>query len=193
MAEVPLNRSALQHQPGLLAWLRSWVPSLELHLLEPQDWYSKGHGVADGSLNADGMWLPNKMESGWLVWHPPPALAADAVYELGVARHKRKHLNHIFLVPRLMTFEWRKALQKTCNYMFTIPPGSRTYWPKSEFEPLIVGLTLHFPASSPWQVKRSRRFLGMERTLRGLWKTPEGTEGALLRELCLSPTIMEAL
>jgi hypothetical protein len=132
-------------------------------------------------------------QAGWFGTPPPPALAADAVYELGVARHKRKHLNHIFLVPRLMTFEWRKALQKTCNYMFTIPPGSRTYWPKSEFEPLIVGLTLHFPASSPWQVKRSRRFLGMERTLRGLWKTPEGTEGALLRELGLSPTIMEAL
>ncbi len=55
------------------------------------------------------------------MWHPPPALADVAVEELEESRHKRKHLNHVFVSPRLMTFAWRKRLKKICDLVFEIP------------------------------------------------------------------------
>jgi len=186
--QVPLNLSALQRRSELIPWLRSWIPSQDILVLEPQ--YTKGHGILGGSVNEDGIWLPTEVNTGWLIWHPPPALAMDAVYELGISRHKRKGLNHIFIVPRLMTYEWRKALEKTSDYVLSIPHGSRSFWPTSEFEPLIIGLTLRFSTSSPWQVKCSGCLLGLAGKLRSVWTTPEGTERAILRELCLSPAFV---
>jgi hypothetical protein len=105
---------------------------------------------------------------------PPPALGDVAVEELEISRHKRNNLSHIFLCPRLMTYAWRKRLIKICDAVLSIPPGSRTFWPATEHEPLILGLTLRFSPCSPWQVKRCPQFLALAGELHGMWSRPEG-------------------
>jgi hypothetical protein len=62
-----------------------------------------------------------------------------------------------------------------------------------EHEPLIIGLTLHFSSSSPWQVRRREGILELEGMLREMWKTQNGSERAVLHEFCLSPQWMEGM
>jgi hypothetical protein len=190
---VPLNRSALDRQPEILNWLKSWVPFRSLIRLKIEDWYDKGHGLIGGSKDTYGVWMPTEMEEGWLIWDPPPAIADIAVEQLEESRHKRKHLNHIFVSPRLMTYCWRKKLSKICDVLFEIPPGARCFWPSCEHEPLIIGLTLRFALCSPWQVKRGTGILELEGSLREVWKTKDGHERTLLREFCLRPQRMEGM
>lgn len=190
---IPLNQSALDRQPAILSWVQSWIPASNVNCLAIQDWFVKGHGTSKGMKNQDGVWMPGEISEGWFIWHPPPAIADIAVEELEISRHKRKHLNHIFIVPRLMTFAWRKKLQKVSDIVFAIPPGSRHFWPAHEHEPLIVGLTLRFSTSSPWQVKRGVKILELERSLREVWQFADGHERPFLREFCLSPQRMEGL
>ena len=68
------------------------------------------------------------------------------VDELGVSRHKRSYINHIIVVPRLMTYAWRKKLHKICNLVLEIPAGVKPFWPACENEPIILGQTLRFVA-----------------------------------------------
>ncbi len=113
--------------------------------------------------------------------------------ELEESRHKRKHLNHIFAAPRLMTFAWRKKLKKICDLVFELPPGARPCWPASQHEPLIIGLTLRFSLCSPWQVKRAGGILELERSLREVWKTKDSNERVVLRKFCNNPRRLEGL
>jgi hypothetical protein len=191
---IPLNRSALEHQPSLLHWIRQWLPSSDLHVLGPEDWFEKGHSILGGALDPiTRAWMPEEMGDAWLLWHPPPPIAAEALEEMDSSRHKRKWLNHIFVAPRLMTFSWRKRLNKISDLVFEIPPGARDFWPHSEHEPLLIGLTLRFPARSPWQVKRAGGILELERLLREVWKDAERDERIILRQFCLSPQRLDRL
>lgn len=187
---VPLNKGALDRRPELLDWIAEWVPYPHITVLSCEDWYEKGHGVVGGCKNSEGIWMPKEMEEGWLLWSPPPAIAEVAVEELEVSRHKRKHINHIFVAPRLMTYHWRKKLQKVSDLVFEVPAGSREFWPVQEHEPLIVGLTLRFSSSSPWQVKRTGCVLELERLLREVWKSEDRDERSLLQQFCNTPRRM---
>jgi hypothetical protein len=86
-----------------------------------------------------------------------------------------------------MTYPWQKRLAKICDLLLDIPPGRRTWWPITEHEPIILGLTLPFSSSSPWQVRRQPTFLDMERDLRSMFQGEDGHEGRILRQL-LCPT-----
>lgn len=92
-----------------------------------------------------------------------------------------------------MTFAWRKRLRKICDLVFELPPGARAVWPSLEHEPLVVGLTLRFSSSSPWQVKRATNLLDLERRLREVWCSPDRDERAILLEFCLSPERLDGL
>jgi len=124
---VPLNKSALDHQPGLVAWLTSWIPSKNPVFLTPQDWFDIGHGIQGGAPDSEGVWTPHEVPFDWMVWSPPPALADTALDELEVSRHKRKHINHVRVMPRLMTYCWQKRLSKICDLVFSIPPGCQIH------------------------------------------------------------------
>jgi hypothetical protein len=186
LQHVPLRLSALDRQPGLLQWIASWAP-FPPTLLTPDQWSTSGHGLSEGCNDRYNLWQPGVHPSRWFLWSPPPAIGDVAAEELEISRHKRDDLSHIFLCPRLMTYAWRKRLMKICDVVFTIPPGSRTFWPSSEHEPLLLGLTLRFSPRSPWQVKRCPQFLAMAGELQGMWACPEGVERDLLRQLCLDP------
>jgi hypothetical protein len=146
---VLLHLGALDRQPALLSWITSWLPSILLHVLSPEDWFEKGHGICGGALNKDGIWTPTELPESWFLWAPLPSVADAVVDELDASCHKRKQHNHIFVAPCLMTFIWWKRLTKLCDLIFLIPPGARHFWPESEHEPLFFGLTLHFSLHSP--------------------------------------------
>lgn len=182
---IPLHLSALERSETILKWIEDWTGQIGLIPLSPSDWFERGHGISSGSKNADGIWIPTETCEQWFVWAPPPAAADVAVDELNVSRHKRGTLNHVVVIPRLMTFSWRKKLQKLCDVVFEIPAGARDFWPAREHEPLIVGLTLAFLPHSPWQGKQSERVLDVVRQLRQVWKVPGGNERDILRKLCI--------
>jgi len=184
LQHVPLNRSDFDRQPSVRNWVNTWLPSNTLYWLTPEQWFHEGHGLGPEIQDADGVWMPSEAPPGWYIWSPPPALADIALEELDVSRHKRLHLNHVILLPRLMTYAWRKRLSKLCNLVFELPPGARLCWPGSEHEPLIVGLTLCFSPLRPWQAKLHPRFLELGWQLQGLWDSEEGDERSLLCKLC---------
>ena len=192
LSHVPLRFSALDRQPQLVHWLRSWVPSPNITVLSVQDWFTTGHGIGGWEVHG-GLRQPIELPTQWFVWSPAPALADVMLDELEEARHKRKQHNHIVVIPRLMTYAWRKRLRKICDLVFELPPGARAHWPLPEHEPLVVGLTLRFSASSPWQVKRATDVLALERTLREVWRDPDRDERIVLHEFCLSPERMDGL
>ena len=181
---IPLHKSVLDRQPSIKTWISSWLPEASPCWLTPEQWFYEGHGLGPGSCNELGYWYPSESAASWYIWSPPPAIADVAVEELDVSRHKRSYLNHVFLVPRLMTYAWRKRLSKVCDIVLEIPPGTRSFWPADEHEPLLLGLTLHFLPRSPWQAKFLPRILELGRELREVWHCQEGSERHLLCQLC---------
>jgi hypothetical protein len=100
---VPLHRSAIDRSPHLLAWIKTWAPESSIEPLTPAEWFIRGHGLAGGSCNPDGLWIPQLASDRWYLWSPPPVIPTTALQELGVSRHKRLHLGHLFVCPRLFT------------------------------------------------------------------------------------------
>lgn len=190
---VLLHKSALQRQPSIAQWVLSWIPDSKAQFLQPEDWFDVGHGTRGGYHDLCGVWCPSTLDLTWLVWSPPPALADAALDEFEESRHKRKHLNHVWIMPRLMTYSWRKRLAKICDIVFTIPPGARPMWPTCEHEPLIMGLTLCFSVSSPWQTKFTTGVLELERSLSQVWSSSDEPERDLLCKFCDSPRRLGSL
>jgi hypothetical protein len=190
---VPLHLSALDRQPSIVTWLCTWIPEQAAHFLSPDDWFDSGHGLQFGVTDSVGMWVSGETSTSWFVWSPPPSLADVALDELEESRHKRKHLNHLWIAPRLMTYLWQKQLHKICDIVFSIPPGSRPFWPLHEHEPLLVGLTLRFSVFSPWQTKFTTGVLDLERALSTVWASLGEHERDLLREFRLTPGRMDGM
>ena len=95
---VPLAKSALEcNKEEILSWLSGWLPSEELEVLEPEGWFTKGHEITGGLRNQDGIWIPESRNHGIFLWTPAPTAAGVAVEELGLSRHKRTTLCHLFV------------------------------------------------------------------------------------------------
>jgi hypothetical protein len=220
LAYIPLHLSAIDRQPSIKAWVRSWTGQPSLTPLAPEDWYGRGHGVVGGQYNQRGLWLPSESNERWFLWTPPPSAASAALEELLISRHKRTHLNHVVIIPRLATATWRKKLYKVFDVVFEVPPGRRAFWPADEHEPmivgltlrfvssppgrrafwpadehepLIVGLTLRFVSSPPWQLRQSPLVLDLARNLHGVWEAEEGAERPFLCQLSHLPEWLEAM
>jgi hypothetical protein len=181
---VPLHQSAFDRSDAVLPWLREWAPDPLITVLTLDDWYEKGHGLLGGSTNDEGLWIPQEGPDRWFLWGPPPAAAGSAVHELGISRHKRTSLGHIFVCSRLFTHRWRKKLFNVADVVFEVPAGKRPFWSTSMHEPLLIGLILPFSLSPPWQLRGSERLLALERSLRQVWQDPSADERPLLRQLC---------
>jgi hypothetical protein len=190
---IPLNEGAMERSSKVLNWIRDWSGQDKLEPLRPDEWFDRGHGCRGGSKDSNGLWIPLESGETWLLWAPPPAAADVAMEELLSSRHKRDFINHIVIVPRLMTHLWRKKLHKLCDLVFEVPAGARSFWPACNHEPLIVGLMLRFSLSRPWQIKQTGGLLELGRELRSMWKVQEGSERSLLREFCELPRRMESL
>mmetsp|Transcript_21443 Transcript_21443/g.30696 ORF Transcript_21443/g.30696 Transcript_21443/m.30696 type:complete len:502 (+) Transcript_21443:2685-4190(+) len=178
---VPLHLSALTRSADLIPWLESWCPIPTIFLSE-DDWFFKGHGITGGSFNHEHVWVPTSLAKGLFVWSPPPAAGRAAIDQLAISRHKRPFLTHLFVCPRSLTHLWRKRLFKIADCVIEIPAGSRTFWSKTMFEPLLIGVLLPFSSSPPWQLRGSAQILELEKQLRKMWTNADGDERSLLRK-----------
>jgi hypothetical protein len=114
---------------------------------------------------------------------PPPAAADVALEELRKALIKRQTSTHLFIVPRLLTPEWRRQLNKAADLMFFVDPGPG-YWPKDMYEPLTFGFVFPFLTVPPWQLRSTPKMLQLARTLPKLLQASDMVAGNILRELC---------
>ena len=189
---LPLHLEAHERHPSVVQWIQSWCPDADIVPLAPAEWYTTGHGLAGYTPGPAGTVFPTLHSATWFLWSPAPAAARAALEELAVCRHKRPHLNHIFVVPRLFTSQWRRLLHKTANFIFELPAGSRSAWPVTMHEPLVVGLTLRFAACVPFQLRHHPTLLALGRTLHGLWPHVSQDERGVLRQLCNAPAALES-
>jgi hypothetical protein len=113
--------------------------------------------------------------------------------QLSISRHKRSHLNHVFVAPRLMTALWRKKLFKLADIVLELPAGCFDFWPSTCHEPLILGLTLRFIAHSPWTFRNTPKVLALGRQVRRLWGASERDVGSVLCELCQLPAVLDGM
>jgi len=119
---LPLHLSALNLQPTLLQWIQDWTSCHTLVPLTPADWFERGHGIQGGHYDPRGLRYPKATADSWLLWCPPPAAANVAIEELMFSRHKRNHINHFYIVPRLAMHLWRKNMYKASDIVFEAPP-----------------------------------------------------------------------
>ena len=165
---IPLSKSALDVSPMLDQWIKSWWRE-KLELLSPEGWFNRGHDLTrEGFKNDDGIWFLHYKTREFL-WTPPPVVAGVAIEELINARQKCQESAHLFVCPRLMTYEWRLELTKVADIIFEIPP-SYSFWDKTNHEPLIIGIVFPFLSVKPWQVRKTPAFLEVERILLKMWK-----------------------
>jgi hypothetical protein len=64
---LPLNLSAIDRPPAVEDWIRSWLPSQSVQLLQPADWFTAGHGVVSWALDMFNMWIPEEAQTSWLI------------------------------------------------------------------------------------------------------------------------------
>ena len=128
----------------------------------------------------DGMWLP-KIQPGIHVWTPPPIVASFAVEQLRRARHKRQESVHIFLCPKSCPSLWQKDLRKVADLIIDIPPKF-DFWSEDQFEKLTLAICLPFRRSYPWQWRRGKAMVELERELREVWNEDRSSPGSVLRK-----------
>ncbi len=192
---IPLHLSCLDRQPKLKSWLQEIIsPSpnqTEIEFLSYKDWFERGHDIKGGQKNADGIWIPNYLP-GTFIWTPPPAAGQIAIEQLRRARVKRELSTHVFVIPRLMAPEWQRQLFRVADLYIELPFFD--LWSKNtHHEPLVIAFIFPFLSYSPWQLKRSRAFLGMGRHLRGLWKEGEVPVRSVLSQFFASTRKLETL
>ena len=154
MSYIPLHLSALDREFSLKAWISSWAGSgrtEKIEFLSPEDWFLRGHDINGYGVNCDGRVLPI-YQKGIFVWTPPPAAARQALEELKQARHKRQSSTHIFVVPHLMTPEWKSQLYKTSDLIFTLPFGAE-HWPALHHESLTIVVCFPYLRREHWELK----------------------------------------
>jgi hypothetical protein len=181
---VPLHLSAGERSPSLVPWVQSWAPVTPSLPLSPDDWFERGHGLCGGSADHTVIWLPHESNGTWFFWLPPPAIAACALQELGISRHKHPSLGHIFVCPHFFTQHWRKKLFNIADLVFEVAAGCRAFWSLTMHEPILVGLILPFSLSPPWQLRGSKCVLALVRELHQMWQDPFADERIVLHKLC---------
>ena len=180
---IPINQTALERCDDLLAWFRSWTNEPELVPLSPKEWLWKGQGLSlNKKLNSDGIYLPTESNDKVMLWTPQPCIADVALEYLRKSIHKRPSIAHIFVVPKLMTYSWRKHALKNCDFSFYIDAGV-PHWPSNQHESLLICLFLPHLHCRPWTFKGSNKVLALERKMRQVQRLKNGSERAILLQL----------
>ena len=187
LSYVDLAKTAIERQPSLVEYVQSWTDSY-VHVLSPEDWFVKGHGIKGGGPNDDGVWVPthanNRMH---YLWAPPPVVADVALEEALKAIHKRNDAVHIFLIPRLFSPRWMRLFYKMADFVFKLPLTS-PFWPSEMYEPLFIGISLPYSRYAPWSLRGTPLLVDMERELRQVLTTGKGDGRDILRELLRTPS-----
>lgn len=184
LAFVPLRETAVQRLDTLLQWLQETSREegdADFELLQPEDWYVRGHDIRGGRCNSDGVWIPT-YKTGRYIWAPPPCVAAQCLEELRKARHKRQCSSHIFVCPRVMATTWQRSLYRSADLVIQLPAGHLA-WPLQQHEPLFIGFYFPFLTCEPWQLRGTEKVLEMGGHLQRVCQTNSGAAGPLLQQL----------
>jgi hypothetical protein len=192
LEHIPLHLGALDRSPSVLDWINTWAGTGGHQALSPTEWHTLGQNLSGGQPNADGIWMPN-YTSGARIWAPPPAAARVAVEQLRRSRHSHTDTYHVFVVPRLMSYEWMRHLLRESDLLFVVKAGELSCWPTDMHEPLVVSLCLPFIRRAPWKLRRTPKLLGTERQLREMLSSGEGDGRTLLRQLWFLPGKLDQL
>ena len=177
---IPIHLGAIDRHPPLEKWIKSWSTS-ELLLLQPSDWFQKGHDIDGWDHCHDGFSWPILRESRFYLWAPPPYAADIAVAEMRKARIKRQTSTHIFVCPRLCSSYWIRQLYKAADVVFELPSG-QSFWPHDLHEPVLIGILFPFLRSRPWQLRNTPRMHAMGSRVRRLLKDEKVELRYLLRQ-----------
>ena len=120
---VPLHKTAFETFEPLQDWVLSWLMTpFKPIILQPEDWFLRGHDIIGFEKNYDNIWVPS-IKAGTYIWVPTPAAADVVVEELRKARQKRfTHSYHVFVCPKIMKQEWIGPLHKVADVVFEIKP-----------------------------------------------------------------------
>jgi hypothetical protein len=80
LSYVPLGQTALEREPGLEKWIKSWAGD-NIKVLSPEGWFELGHGIVGHTRDSLGRYMPAYI-MGTFLWCPPPAAANIAAEEL---------------------------------------------------------------------------------------------------------------
>jgi hypothetical protein len=145
---MPLHLDPLVRSPTLKGWLENLVGPIGGVFLEPEGWFTTGHG------------------DGTFVWSLAPAAAEVVVEQLGRARQKRPESMHLVVVPRVMTGYWRRHMTRGSDFYFVVDWPE--VWPlKEHFEPLLIFVCLPYYSSSPRLIDRNGLLEEFQRDLLG--------------------------
>ena len=182
MSFLPLNMSAVQREPKLLPWVRSWAGE-ELIVLEPNDWFVRAHDIAGWEKQKSGFEFPYVKRSIYL-WVPPPAACRVALEELRKARIKRHLSVHIMLVPRLMLPLWRKQFHKSFDLIVKIE-AKTTIWGANMFEPLLLAIAFPYLRYAPFEVRFTPKMFQLQRDVQKMSQGDCLHAGDILRKFLL--------
>mmetsp|Transcript_20683 Transcript_20683/g.30301 ORF Transcript_20683/g.30301 Transcript_20683/m.30301 type:complete len:1268 (-) Transcript_20683:9637-13440(-) len=193
LSHVPIHIDAIERSPTLLPWVLEWASQLghKVELLDPEGWFERGHDIGGGTRNVDNVWMP-LYKPGTYLWAPPPAAGRHVIEEVRQARHKRQSSSHIVMCPRLMWNEWRRHVHKSADIIFQLPAGNDA-WPSKMHEPLIFAVYLPYLHRCPWELRKTRLLVDLERQLRTLLKEDISAAGDLLSEFLQSSRRLDAM
>ena len=134
-------------------------------------------------MNVDGVWIP-RFKSGTFFGAPAPAVTIIFVEELRQARQKRTQSAHVLGVPRLLWSEWRIHIYKSADLIIDIPAGYGEIWPIDMHETLMIVICFPYLNRSPWELRKTKLFVGMGRYLKSVFKTSYRLGGCILSQLC---------
>ena len=182
---VPIHQTVIERFPQMLEWIRSWAGKADLLPLKPRDWLWKGQGLGRRKWkNCDGFSFPVASKEGIYLWTPPPAVADVALEFLRESIHRRPTAIHIFVVPKLMPYLWRKSLLKTCDFSFYIDAG-HNFWPSEMHESCLFAIYLPLLHCFPWSLRNSGSVLEVARLLSSLPSSEGRTKSIILRKFLL--------
>ena len=187
LTHMPLHLSGVERSLELVDWISSWALSgsdQKLEALSPSDWFKRGHDLFCGSrTNINGYWMP-AYKPGTFLWAPPPGAARFAIEQLRQARLKRQNSMHIFIVPRLLTTEWRRQVIKGSDFRLLLPVGQHPLWPAAMHEPLMIAVSFPYLSKQPWELRKTELMVDMGREVQRVLKEDPAAGWNILSQLC---------
>ena len=159
MSFLPFDEGADERSRGKVsAWVKSWWQDER-----EADWGN--YPLVE--VTKDNMFELKDVD-GARLWMPPPAAMETVMEMFNEDRLAHPTAPHVFVVPRLMTYLWRKDLGKDADVLFTVQTGV-PFWTSNQFEPLLVAIVFplsHVPRyAGPWLVRGTDEGREYERTL----------------------------
>jgi hypothetical protein len=94
-------------------------------------------------------------DDGNFLWTPPPCAVDVAVSLAAEAHHIRPWNTHVFLVPSIMAYKWRRQLGKAADLLVVLPFDAELWPADGQFERLTLAIICPLLRGPPWRVARS--------------------------------------